>query len=80
MEDREALRLATELQEISRSLRIQGRELPGSGASGMYRYSPQKVFMRWLLLPGGRESGVSGSFLRRRDTDWHRAGVAVRSG
>src|SRR5215208_378151 len=49
MEDREALRVASKLQEVGGALRIQGRELPGHGAAWVHRDSAQKVFMRWLL-------------------------------
>src|SRR5215212_8870934 len=50
MEDREALRVASKLQEVGGALRIQGRELPGHGAAWVHRDSAQKVFMRWLLV------------------------------
>jgi hypothetical protein len=41
--------LALQLQEVGSSLRIQGGELPGHGATRVHRDSAQKMFMRWLL-------------------------------
>ncbi len=49
VEHRASVCLATELQEVSSPLRIQGRELSGHGAARVHRDPTQKVFMRWLL-------------------------------
>src|SRR5215208_2512790 len=68
MEDREALRVASKLQEVGGALRIQGRELPGHGAAWVHRDSAQKVFMRWLLVCGTYTITPAG-------LDWLREGM-----
>src|SRR5512133_767019 len=50
MEDREAVRLASKLQEAGGSLRVQGPELPGHGPVRVHRHPAQEMFMRWLLV------------------------------
>ena len=50
VEGRTSVCLATELQEVGGSLRVQGGELPGYGATRLYRDPAQKVFMRWVLI------------------------------
>ena len=62
MEHRATICLATELQEIGSSLRVQGRELLGHGATRVHRDLAQKMFMRWLLvidMPDGYLSGAN---------------------
>jgi hypothetical protein len=45
-----AIRLATELQEVGRSLRLREREHPGYGPTCVHSDSAQKVLMRWVLV------------------------------